>query len=77
VIAVNANDHLDYFGRTVNVAARVSAESTGGDVVLLKEVLEEVRGGLFDEHVTLEHFKARLRGLEDERSLVRARPVPR
>jgi class 3 adenylate cyclase len=40
-IAVNANDHLDYFGRTVNIAARIQNESEGGDVVLTQEVFEE------------------------------------
>ena len=33
-IAVTMNDHLDYFGSTVNTAARLQGESHGGDVVL-------------------------------------------
>ncbi|MFN2431854.1 MAG: DUF5939 domain-containing protein [Gemmatimonadota bacterium] len=41
VIAVNANGRLDYFGRTVNAAARLGRESVGGDVVLLRDVYEE------------------------------------
>jgi class 3 adenylate cyclase len=28
------NDRLDYFGRTVNLAARLQGESRGGDIVL-------------------------------------------
>jgi class 3 adenylate cyclase len=68
-IAVNANGRLDYFGRTVNVAARVGAESKGGDVILLKEVFDEV-SGLFEE-TRAEPFRTRLRGLEGERELVR------
>jgi adenylate cyclase len=71
VIAVNANGHLDYFGRTVNVAARLSAESSGGDLFMLQEVLAEV-GSLPDE-VALQHFRARLRGLDGEREIVRVR----
>jgi adenylate cyclase len=39
VIAINANNRLDYFGRTVNVAARVQGESVGGDVVLTADLL--------------------------------------
>jgi adenylate cyclase len=74
VIAVNANGQLDYFGRTVNVAARLSAASKGGDVVLLREVLEEL-GGLPGE-ASCEPFRATLRGLEGERELVRVRPSP-
>jgi class 3 adenylate cyclase len=74
VIAVNANGQLDYFGRTVNVAARLSAAGQGGDVVLLREVLEEL-GGLPGE-ASREPFRATLRGLEGERELVRVRPSP-
>ena len=33
-IAVTLNDRLDYFGRTVNLAARLEGESRGGDIVL-------------------------------------------
>ncbi|HEX5318036.1 MAG TPA: adenylate/guanylate cyclase domain-containing protein [Stellaceae bacterium] len=33
-IAVTLNDRLDYFGRTVNLAARLQGESQGGDIVV-------------------------------------------
>ena len=33
-IAVTLNDRLDYFGRAVNLAARLQGESRGGDIVL-------------------------------------------
>jgi class 3 adenylate cyclase len=33
-IAVTLNDRLDYFGSTVNLAARLQGESAGGDIVL-------------------------------------------
>ena len=33
-IAVTLNDRLDYFGQTVNLAARLQGESRGGDIVL-------------------------------------------
>ncbi|HZK90255.1 MAG TPA: adenylate/guanylate cyclase domain-containing protein [Stellaceae bacterium] len=33
-IAVTLNDRLDYFGSTVNLAARLEGESLGGDIVL-------------------------------------------
>ncbi len=33
-IVVNLNDRLDYFGSTVNLAARLQAQSQGGDIVL-------------------------------------------
>lgn len=40
-IAVTLNERLDYFGTTVNVAARVQNEATGGDVVLSEAMLED------------------------------------
>jgi class 3 adenylate cyclase len=33
-LAINQNDRLDYFGMTVNVAARLCALSTGDDIVV-------------------------------------------
>jgi class 3 adenylate cyclase len=40
-IAVTLNDRLDYFGRTVNLAARLQNESQGGDIVLSQAMAEE------------------------------------
>jgi class 3 adenylate cyclase len=37
-IAVTLNDRLDYFGSTVNLAARLEAQSTGDDVVISSAV---------------------------------------
>jgi class 3 adenylate cyclase len=69
VIAMTANDRLDYFGRTVNVAARLGDQSSGGDVVLLSEVYDTVT--LERADVTVERFGCRLRGVEGEQRLVR------
>lgn len=41
VIAVNSNNHLDYFGRTVNMAARVQGKSIEDEVLLSDEVSRE------------------------------------
>jgi class 3 adenylate cyclase len=40
-IAVTLNDRLDYFGSTVNLAARVQNESAGGDIVLSETMAHE------------------------------------
>jgi class 3 adenylate cyclase len=69
VIAMTANDRLDYFGRTVNVAARLGDQSRGGDVVLLDDVLATVV--LSRPDWTVEPFGCRLRGLTGEQRLVR------
>ena len=40
-ISVNLNDRLDYFGSTVNLAARLQGKSEGGDVVLSETVIAD------------------------------------
>lgn len=40
-IAVTLNDRLDYFGRTVNLAARLQGESRGGDIVVSEDMAAE------------------------------------
>jgi class 3 adenylate cyclase len=40
-IAVNLNDRLDYFGTTVNMAARLQGQSDGGDIVLSRAVADD------------------------------------
>jgi class 3 adenylate cyclase len=38
---VTLNDRLDYFGRTVNLAARLQNESLGNDIVLSEALAAE------------------------------------
>ncbi|WP_374313665.1 adenylate/guanylate cyclase domain-containing protein [Dongia sp.] len=40
-IAVTLNDRLDYFGSTVNMAARLQGQSLGGDIVLSQEMRDD------------------------------------
>jgi class 3 adenylate cyclase len=40
-IAVTLNDRLDYFGSTVNLAARLEHQSEGGDIVLSETMAQE------------------------------------
>lgn len=63
-IAVTLNDRLDYFGTTVNMAARLEGQSVGGDVVLSHAIAEDpaVATLLADKNVSLE--SAELRGFE-------------
>jgi class 3 adenylate cyclase len=69
-IAVTLNDRLDYFGSTVNLAARLEGQSTGGDVVIstavyadpeVRELLQECPAGL-----RATQFKIPLKGFDDE-----------
>ncbi|MBN9086162.1 MAG: adenylate/guanylate cyclase domain-containing protein [Reyranella sp.] len=40
-VIVSLNERLDYFGSTVNMAARLQGQSAGGDVVLSRAVAED------------------------------------
>jgi len=37
-VVVNLNDRLDYFGSTVNMAARLQGQSEGGDIVISRTI---------------------------------------
>jgi len=72
-IAVNANNYLDYFGRTVNIAARIQRESLGGDVVLTEELFQNpaVQQVLKDFKFEPAIFRTHLKGIEGEFTLYR------
>ncbi len=40
-VVVNLNDRLDYFGSTVNMAARLQGQSEGGDIVISRAVADD------------------------------------
>jgi len=70
-IAVNLNDRLDYFGSTINLAARLEGFSTGDDVVISAAVRNdpEVIKMLTDpqSQFKAEPFEANLKGFDEER----------
>jgi class 3 adenylate cyclase len=72
-IAVNANDLLDYFGSTVNIAARAQGESLGGDIVLTETVIADpvVREVLEDAMPGIESFRRDLKGITQSPELHR------
>ena len=75
-IAINNAGKLDYFGTTVNMAARVQAQSQGGDVVLTRALQEDpgVQEVLKSAGVSCETLTVSLKGLEGDHMLVRLRP---
>jgi adenylate cyclase len=75
-IAVNANDLLDYFGQTVNVAARLNRLSRDGDVVVAQSFLDDPRvmSLLRDSGAEAQSFRAEIADIEAEAKLVRIRP---
>jgi class 3 adenylate cyclase len=75
LIAVTLNDRLDYFGQTVNMAARVQALADANEIYLTREVYEvpEV-AALLQPSFTIEPRLARLRGIQEEMLVFRAKP---
>ncbi|MNL48432.1 hypothetical protein D3C87_1712910 [compost metagenome] len=76
-IAVNLNDRLDYFGTTVNMAARVQNEAAGDDVVLSRAVLTDPGAqSLLAElsQARVERFEVALKGLSASYELTRIVP---
>lgn len=72
-IAVTLNERLDYFGTTVNLAARVQAESTGGDVVMTRSFADDpaVAAFLHARSPARQPFQRGLKGISGEVELVR------
>ena len=73
-IAVTLNDRLDYFGSTVNMAARLQGESQGGEIVLSPEIaadpaVEQVLAGR-----VLHPDRAALKGFDQPIRFFRLRP---
>jgi len=61
---VTANGILDYFGQSVNVAARLQSAAGAGELILLEELAREAeRAGWLGSLAVSERFEARLKGL--------------
>jgi class 3 adenylate cyclase len=77
-IAVTLNDRLDYFGSTVNMAARLESLSTGSDVIISRALYDdpEVRELLDSEGFEALPFHHELKGFaEEEFELWRVAPT--
>lgn len=70
-IAVTLNDRLDYFGSTVNLAARLEGQSTGDDVIISNAIYSDpaVREFLSDPDYGLSAttFEIPLKGFDEEK----------
>lgn len=72
-IAINSNDKLDYFGRTVNIAARIQNESSGGDIVISHDCYKRANVESLLKGYTFEvqDFEAKVKGVEKKLLLKR------
>src|SRR5438132_631826 len=70
-IAVTLNERLDYFGSTVNLAARLEGQSTGEDIVISSDVYADpgVRAFLGEaaNGVAVRRFEMPLKGFDEEK----------
>jgi class 3 adenylate cyclase len=61
---VTANKILDYFGQTVNIAARLQQEAHGGELVVAVETLQTMQStGIIDDRFVIERFAPDLKGV--------------
>jgi class 3 adenylate cyclase len=69
-IAVTLNERLDYFGSTVNIAARLENQSQGDDVIISAEIAAdpEIAAWLAapDNGLTVKRMQAVLKGFDQE-----------
>ncbi len=73
-ISVNLNDRLDYFGSTVNLAARLQGESRGNDVVLSETVIADEEARAMLKPYSGGPEQARLKGFDGAVSFYRCWP---
>ena len=69
-LAVRANERLDFFGTTVNLAARLQAKAGTGELVLLRECAEDPAVRALLEGLPTRGFVAALKGIQSEQDLV-------
>ena len=73
-IAVTLNDRLDYFGSTVNMAARLQGQSEGGDIVLSPETAADITVVPLLTGFEVAQDQATLKGFDQPIRFVRLRP---
>lgn len=72
-ISFQGESNIDYFGSTVNIAARAESQSEGGDVVITEAVFRspDVERVLDEDSCQWRAFRSRLKGLREALSLYR------
>ena len=73
-IAVTLNGRLDYFGSTVNMAARLQGTSQGGDVVISKSLSEDPAVAPMLEPLDHQFESTNLKGFDEPVAFLRVLP---
>ncbi len=63
-LVVNLNDRLDYFGSTVNLAARLQGQSRGGDIVISQLLAGDAQVAAVLESIHVSREEATLKGFD-------------
>lgn len=70
--AVTANDQLDFFGQTVNIAARLQGEAGPGELILTRELGElAIERGVLPSALVIERYQGRLKGVAEPVAMFR------
>ncbi len=72
-IAVTLNDQVDYFGQTVNIAARVEGVANAGEVALSEDVRSDPAVAAMLDGRPVERVKGLMKGVQDEIPVYRLR----
>ena len=73
-IAVTLNDRLDYFGSTINMAARLQGESDGGDIVFSEDLAGDPAVSEILAGYTLSPESRELKGFDEPIRFLRLTP---
>jgi class 3 adenylate cyclase len=65
-VAIDSNERLDYFGQTVNIAARVQALAEGRELVLTDSVLQSPGVAEVLSQLKLAREEAHLKGIDNK-----------
>ncbi len=76
-IAINSNDRLDYFGQTVNQAARIQGLADGGQIYLSDTVYDAAATALAGRFAAIEPRSVALKGITGSVRVYRATPIAR
>ena len=73
-VMVTLNERLDYFGSTVNMAARLQGQSEGGDIVLSRAIADDPAVRKLLAEVPAQEETVALKGFAAPVGFLRVRP---
>ena len=68
------NDRLDYYGATVNLAARLEGQGTAGDITMSEAFVQDVGVKPMLQSFEVESRSAQLKGIEEPVKIYQFKP---